>query len=227
VQLVTNNQARYYPAAVYLGGSFRTVVRAIDSAVANLINRAEILASSGAYSTGGNPIPLEPGQTVPTNSYGFVTIHLLPREPANFGASFRFKESINGTVYTGETNLFALLGGGDCDLGPSYTVQFLPVQGFLAPAEQVIAVKSGQTKNVYGNYQQWGRLRHAGIESNAIWVTGSSGSLYRVDYTPGLGVSNIWTPLKTQRLNSSEALLTNLFPVSSSSNGFLRAVLLP
>jgi hypothetical protein len=227
VQWVTNSQARYYPAAIYLGGSGRTAVRAIDSTVANLINRAEILASSEANSTAGDPIPSEPGQTVPTNIYGFVTIHLLPQEPTNFGASFKFKESTNGTVYTGKTNLFALLGGGDCDLGPSYTVQFLPVHGFLAPPEQVISVKSGQTKNVYGNYQEWGRLRSAGIESNAIWVTGSSGSLYRLDYTPSLGVTNIWTPLKTQRLSSSEALLTNLLPLSSSSNGFLRAVLLP
>jgi hypothetical protein len=224
VQLVTNSQARYYPAAVYLGATGRTAVRAIDSAVANLINCAEILAISDA--TASDPIPLAPGQNVPTNIYGFVTIHLVPREVTNFGGGFRFKESTNGTVYTAQTNLFAVLGGGQYNLGPSYTVRFLPIQGFLAPPDQIVAVKSGQRKDIYGYYQAWGGLHRLGIEGNAIWVTGSSGSTYRVEYTPRFELSNNWAPLRTQRLSSSQVLLTNVFP-APPSNRFLRAVLVP
>ena len=44
---------RYYPAAIYLGGSGQSVVRAIDPDVVDLINRAEITASTGDNQVGG------------------------------------------------------------------------------------------------------------------------------------------------------------------------------
>ena len=48
----------YYPAAVYLGGSAQTVVRAIDGAVADLVNRADVSANTGDNNTGGGVVLL-------------------------------------------------------------------------------------------------------------------------------------------------------------------------
>jgi len=39
------------PAAVYLGGSAQTIVRAIDGGVADLINRADVTANTGDNNT--------------------------------------------------------------------------------------------------------------------------------------------------------------------------------
>jgi len=66
-------------------------------------------------------------------------------------------------------------------------------------------------------------------KSNVL-LLGSSGSLYRVEHAirlPGSsGPSGVWTPMRTQRLNSSSAVLTNVFP-PGTTNRFLRAVLQP
>ena len=43
----------FYPAAIYLGGSGQTVVRAIDSQVIELFNRAEVSGNGGDNNTGG------------------------------------------------------------------------------------------------------------------------------------------------------------------------------
>ena len=42
----------YYPAAIYLGGEDQTVVRAIDSAVIDLFNRAETSGNGGGNANG-------------------------------------------------------------------------------------------------------------------------------------------------------------------------------
>ena len=51
----------YYPAAVYLGGSAQTIVRAIDGGVADLINRADVTANTGVNDTGGGVVLLTSG----------------------------------------------------------------------------------------------------------------------------------------------------------------------
>ena len=51
----------YYPAAIYLGGVDEARVRAINGAVADLINRAEVSSFTGDNSTGGGVVILTAG----------------------------------------------------------------------------------------------------------------------------------------------------------------------
>src|SRR5439155_21280332 len=56
---------KYLPAGLCLGGSGQTLVRAINSEVVDLINRAEISGNGGGNVVGGGPILVSPGLTAP------------------------------------------------------------------------------------------------------------------------------------------------------------------
>jgi hypothetical protein len=225
----------YFPAAIYLGGSQETVVRLIDSEVADLINRAEILGDVGQDLLGGGPPRLGPGETGNTNYYGFVTVHLLPPEVTNQGAKYRFQNPVTlefSDYYDQQTNLFAFLGNNPSATALSgWNIKFAAIPGYIAPADLFISMRSGQATNIHANYQAWGKLEAIPFGSNAVRLLGSSGSVYRVEYaTMLLGttslLANAWMPVHTQRLNSSSAVVTNAFQ-RDATNQFLRAVLQP
>ena len=222
VQFPGNNF--FYPAAIYLGGSQRTVVRVIDTEVAELINCAEILGDGGQNNTGGGPIRLPPGQTASTNFYGFVTVYLLPPGVTNLGAAYRFRNLVSSEAfdyYTQQTNVFAFLGNNP----EGWSLEFVPILAHIAPADRAIKVATGQRTNIYANYQAFGALEPMpGL--NALRLLGSSGSVYRVEYLPALGPTGAWTTLQTQALTGISAVLSNVFP-AGATNRFLRAVLQP
>src|SRR5207247_2590874 len=60
---VQYDDGRYYPAAIYLGRSDQTLVRAIDSDVVDLINRAEDSGRGAGNHTGGGVALWESGVT--------------------------------------------------------------------------------------------------------------------------------------------------------------------
>src|SRR6185295_7294522 len=71
---VQSDVNQYLPAAIFLGGSGETLVRAITSEVVDLINRAEISGNGGGNSTGGGVIIISPGITVPQAGTGLLTV---------------------------------------------------------------------------------------------------------------------------------------------------------
>ena len=70
----------YYPAGIYLGEGSQTLVRAIDSEVVDLINRAENSGEGGGNSTGGGVILLSAGLTAPPFGTGLLTVSLAPND---------------------------------------------------------------------------------------------------------------------------------------------------
>lgn len=214
VQLATN--VNHWPAAVYLGGSGNTIVRAIDSLAVGLINTAEVLGNAGGNNTGGEP-PRR-ATDCPTCSpliYGVIEVSLNPTNIGALGGGYRFKNATNGVIYREPFNRFLVLGN------VPWTLEFLPAPYTIAPTNRTLTTTAGHTNKTTGLYKQWGQLAFDGANLRAL---GSSGVVYRIDFKPAL-TTNAWTPVRTQTLTGAGLTLTNLVP--GASNGFFRAVLVP
>jgi hypothetical protein len=219
----TNNY--FYPAAVYLGGSGQTVVRAIDAAVVGLINAAEILGNSGSQSTGGGPIslgsggpPWPPGTNYSSSIYGFVEVVLEPPEVTNWGAGYRFREATNGAFYGDRSIRFAVLAN------TPWTLQFAPVPFYLAPSNRLISLPAGSTSTLFGVYQAWGNLRLD--PDGSLWALGTRGSTYRIQVSDVLSLTGSWTNLTRLTLTSGVQRVTNI-TAGAPSQRFFRSKLAP
>ena len=102
-----------------------------------------------------------------------------------------------------------------------WTLEFLPSPFSIAPTNRTITTTAGHTNKTTGLYKTWGQIVFDGTNFRAV---GSSGTVYRIDFKTNLNAA-VWTPVRTQTLNGSSLVLTNLVP--GASNAFFRAVLLP
>ena len=132
----------YYPTAIYLGGDNQTVVRAIDSEVVDLFNRAEISSNGGDNNTGGGITHTSISGTT-SSSTGSVQILIEPEAARNAGAGWRLGDSgsyrANGAVRSSVTP-------------GSYTLNMIAVAGFDTPTSPTITVSGGQLTAVTYTY---------------------------------------------------------------------------
>jgi len=134
----------YYPAAIYLGGTAQTVVRALDSDVVEIIGLAEASGALASTSSGGN---LSVGGTAPiaTPSLGALQVAIEPTEARAAGAGWRLRSQ--APYQAGGFRL--------SDLSPdTYTVDFATVDGFLSPARQSVTVSGGQLATLTFTYEK-------------------------------------------------------------------------
>ena len=140
---VRRSNGFYFPAAIYLGGSGQTVVRAINSEVVELFNRAEVSGNGGNNNTDGGithtSVTSFGNATVP----GVLKVIIEPAAARTAGAGWRLKPEssyrLSGTQKTG--------------LSPgTYIMQLTTVSGFQAPAPQSVIVTGGQLKEVTFTY---------------------------------------------------------------------------
>lgn len=124
----------YYPAAIYLGGDDQTVVRAIDSEVVDLFNRAEISSNGGDNNTGGGITHTSISGTT-SSTTGSVQIHIEPEAARNAGAGWRLGTSGSYRV-SGQVRSSVTPG--------SYTLDLLTVPGFQPPTSPTLLVTGGQ-----------------------------------------------------------------------------------
>ncbi len=174
VQLSTNVNS--WPAAVYLGGSGNTLVRAIDSLAVGLINTAEVLGNAGGNNTGGEP-PRR-ATDCPTCSpliYGVLEVSLQPTNIGTLGGGYRFRNATNGVIFREPFNRFFVLGN------VPWTLEFLPAPYTIAPTNRTVTTTAGTTNKTTGLYKQWGQLT---FHDGHLRVLGSSGALYRIDFKP-------------------------------------------
>lgn len=133
----------FFPAAIYLGGNGQTVVRAIDSAVIDLFNRAEVSGNGGDNNTGGG-ITHSSFTTIGTTSNpGSLRVIIEPVGARNAGAGWRLKPE---TSYRPSGNQKAGLNPG------AYILELSTVAGFDAPASQTVTVVGGQAQQVTFTY---------------------------------------------------------------------------
>jgi hypothetical protein len=131
---VQDQSNKYYPAAIYLGGTGQTVVRAIDSDVVDLFNWAEVSANGGGNNTSGGTSRTDTSGLGSQPDPGGVVVVIS--EPG--GAGWRLRP---------ETG-FRQSGNSKLGLSPGeYFVEFSNVQGYAIPETITLEVKEGIVNN--------------------------------------------------------------------------------
>ncbi len=133
----------YFPAAIYLGGSGQTVVRAIDSSVVDLFQRAEVSGNGGDNNTGGGITHSGFKPFGASAQPGALEVTIEPASARNAGAGWRLKPE---KTYRSSGNRKSGLSAGN------YRLQLSTVSGFLAPTQQTVTVNGGQLQQVTFTY---------------------------------------------------------------------------
>ncbi|MEO5914552.1 MAG: immunoglobulin domain-containing protein [Luteolibacter sp.] len=138
----------YYPAAIHLGGSNQTVVRAIDSKVIDVITRAQAASAAGDNQTGGG-YTLSSFSTISGGSSlsGQVKVIIKPDAARDAGALWRVNERDYHS--SGVTDTLPAPGPTE-----SYKLYLTPVTGFQTPdsAGQTLVFKGGKIQTVTYTY---------------------------------------------------------------------------
>jgi uncharacterized repeat protein (TIGR03803 family) len=134
----------YYPAAIYLGGSGETVVRAINGDVVNMFNFAEASGNGGPEEGNGGIVehssPIG-AQLAPST----VQVTIEPAGAISAGATWTFGGS--GPHPSGY-----VLNNVAPATSPPYTLHLSAANGFVAPADQSYAIENGRTYTFTATY---------------------------------------------------------------------------
>jgi hypothetical protein len=160
---VRRSNGQYFPAAIYLGGSGQTVVRAINSEVVELFNRAEVSGNGGNNNTGGGITHTSVTAIGSATQPGSLKVLIEPEAARTAGAGWRLKPEA----------IYRLSGTQKGSLSPgTYVLEFTAVSGFPVPSQQAVAVAGGQLTTLTFTYGQtlsalesW-RLTHFGTTTN-------------------------------------------------------------
>ncbi len=140
---VRADDGTYYPAGVYLGGSGQTLVHAIDGAVVNLIDCAELSADAGGQnfdSGGSNDVGSGGGGN---NGVSGITCILGPPQAVAAGAAWRVYQSGGDFLPTKES----------VPEGPgSYPIEFKHISHFVEPPMTPVSVPSGGIASISKQY---------------------------------------------------------------------------
>lgn len=160
---VQHSNGQFYPAAIYLGGTGQTVVRAIDSQVIDLFKRAETSGDGGQNNTGGG-ITHTSVTKLASALAGGVKVNITPAGAVSAGAGWRLKPE---TTYRTSGALKSGLKAG------RYVLQMRTVSGYQVPTAPAVSVTAGQLTTVTFAYaanltalQSW-RQTHFGTTSNS------------------------------------------------------------
>ncbi|MCW1922146.1 cadherin-like beta sandwich domain-containing protein [Luteolibacter arcticus] len=159
---VLSENGAYYPAAVYLGGTGQTVVRAFDSDVVELIGFANDSAGDGVGTSGGS----QTGTT--TEPYeeeflGGLKVIIEPAAARDAGAGWR----------TNAASPYLPSGAQLDDLAPDlYNISFPTIAGFLPPVMQPVTLEAGLLTTLTFTYES---VVTAPVITSLGTVTGSKG----------------------------------------------------
>lgn len=207
----------YYPAAIYLGGSAQTIVRAIDGAVADLINRADVSANTGDNNTGGGVVLLTPGAGTLFAS-GYFQVAINPPEALTAGAGWRVTQLTNLSFFNDNSATYALPPA-------NYTLTFKPAFGFLTPPNRLLQVIANQTTVIPITYTNLSPRGFPPSVSNGIpqvVFTAPTGQRYVIERSANL---LNWTPLVTNIVAADGTL--RFSDASLLESAFYRARLVP
>ncbi len=214
----------YYPAGIYLGTLYNGVtpyasaVRAIDSAVVNLITNAAALGDSGTNHTGGGVITIIPNQAISAATPGYLQFMLGPPEAVAAGAAWKLS---GDSAYSTASNYIRAVTSTN-----AVGVQFKPLTGWNLPANnQSVIVLPNQITSYGASYTVISPVLVAG-GATGIGIIATTGTVYRIEKTSSL-TSGIWTPVSTNTINSSGFNLVLPNPFTNGPAIFYRAVWLP
>jgi hypothetical protein len=211
----------YYPAGVYLGtinnGTYESAVRAIDSAVVNLITNAEALADSGTNYSGGGVITIIPSQAVSASNPGYLEFQLGPPAAVAAGAGWQLQ---GDSSFSSATNYIRAVLSTN-----AFTVVFKPIAGWNLPANQSVTVQTGQIASYSALYTVSNSMP---VQILSPQVSGGSfnlsfqsvnGQSYTLYYNDNLATTN-WLPCTNVTGNGASLQLT--VPITNSTQRFFR-----
>jgi hypothetical protein len=191
---VKHSDGRYYPAAIYLGGSGQTIVRAIDTGVVDLINRADVSANTGDNNVGGGVGWVPPSSGGSLFAPGYLRVLLNPPEAIVAGAAWRLLGSGQTNYVNDNTARFGLLPA-------TYTVEFRAATGYATPTNRPVTIVVEQTAELEVVYEVptptksvLTNLVLSPATGFTLNLQGSSGVAYVIE-----GSTNLtrWDPLAT------------------------------
>jgi len=208
------NGGNYYPAAIYLGGSAETVVRAIDGDVVNMFTLAEASGDGGGnHGSGGITETNSPIAGSPLAGAN-LQVAIAPAGARSAGASWRLKGE--GSYHSTGT-LLSNLAPGD------YTLQFSTVSGFDVPSDQPVTLTSAVQTNVTFTYAD----TQPPTITSALTMTGTGGQFLSYKITAsqsptGYGATSLPAGLS---VNTSTGLISGIpmaigafsIPISASN----------
>ena len=191
---VQNVGGAYLPAAIYLGGNAQTVVRAIDSEVVDLFDRAQTSSGGGENNTGGGVTHSTVDSIGSDVEPGSLKVTLIP---AN--ARWRIKTEPDWRVSGDEKD--GLNAG-------RYPLEFMDIPGYQTPSDRYFRVKGGKPTNAFTV-----RYSRNPDPRPAIVVRGNGRSLRNGDLEPsGLDHTDFGTAVVPPRtftiLNTGVAALS-------------------
>ena len=218
--LMQIGDGRYFPAGIYVGGSDKAIVRAIDSRAVDVINSAELTSNLGTNQTGGGVIRF--GVAVPAGTcYEFATVTLEPASALAAGAQWRVHYKATGlSPWTNSSSYHIVLNN-----KPDF-LELAEAEGFLTPDASNLSLGCLATNLSFTYVQLLPRLD--ALDGRHLILSGVTSRTYRVEYAPHLAPPGAWTPLTNISLpaNNSLMVISNaLAPVTT--NRFFRAVRVP
>lgn len=221
---VQHTNGYYYPAGIYLGGSGKSVVRAIDGEVADLIGRAELSGNDDQNHTGGGVLTIVNHGGSGGFNPGWVQVQLGPTSAVARGGAWRV--SPTNTFYSYYTN-YTTSSPRISAQNSGFTIEFRPVPGFVTPTGRVVQVTSGQGSIIQANY--WVlppnmRLLSSSLTNLGIW--GTEGTQYRIEYTTNLANRTNWFLHTNLTLGAGTNAVTLPMP-TNDPNRFYRALWVP
>jgi hypothetical protein len=227
---VLHTNGNYYPAAIYLGGSAQTIVRAIDSTVVDLINRAEISGNAGGDNVGGGVILFQSTFGINPFCTGWVEVVLGPPAATNAGGAWRV--SPTNALYSPYTNYTNVIIKIPVQNG-SFSIDFKDIPGFSQPTNATVRIICDQGSILYANYQ----VIPPPPPPQLIWlgqtnlaICGSPTYNFLIEYTNDLRQLSNWIPFRTVTLTNTAPNGTNPIPgaaVPNSGRRYYRAVWQP
>lgn len=145
---VQYDDGNYFPAAIYLGGTAQTVVRAIDSEVRDLIIQANMSANGGANNVGGGITLTSTSSLGNDDAPGEIQVTILPPLAVSAGARWSIKEvgSSNTPLPRESGATVSGLSAGD------YLLQLTSVSGFQAPEINTVKIAKGKRRKITFTY---------------------------------------------------------------------------
>jgi autotransporter-associated beta strand protein len=141
---VLSENGAYYPAAIYLGGTGQTVVRAIDSELVELISFADASSVDGVGVNGGSQL-LAVEEAYENPDLGALKVVIEPAAARNAGAGWRLSSQ----------SPYLPSGSQLSDLSPGeVTISFPALEGFVPPTPQSVTVAAGVLKTITFVYEQ-------------------------------------------------------------------------
>jgi len=175
----------YYPAAIYLGGTTQTLVRAIDSGVIGLFDLAALSGIDGQGHVGGGITHTDVTQIGGPSAPSKVTVILQPAAAAAAGG-WRLKPE-NGFRASGDQR-------GGLNAG-KYVLQLKTVPGYEAPASQNLVVPGGE--HITHTFTYTPLLPEIDVRGNGLSIVDDDTSPSSLDHTD-FGIVGITSGTRTR-----------------------------